>query len=145
MALEYGKEVTLTLTVNESFDRAVSRGSDEGYSSSSPVTDAMSTLPMTVPEETQSVSPVPHEGWKFRLPWSGHSHGVEHLKRLEKEKEADNFIYSLRGRSLKIQRTMIEKVLNKEKRRVKFGLASNKSLDLAIRRYSFKYDPPQII
>lgn len=144
MAVEYGKEVTLTLTVNEKFDRVGSRGSDEGYGSSSPVSEAMSTLPMTVPEEAQSVSPVINEGWRFRLPWGGHGHGAEHLKRVEKEKEAEDFIYSLRGRSLKIQYSVIEKVLNKEKRRAKFGLASKTSLDLAIRRYSFKYDPPQI-
>jgi hypothetical protein len=137
--------VTLTLTVNEKLHRIDTRHSDEGYGSSSPKS-AFSTLPMTVSEDIQSPFRSPSrsgsEGRKFRLPWTGG--GItesEGMKRLDKEKEAEDFISSLSGRSLTIQLGIIEKILNKEKRKVKFGLSSNKIMDLAIRRYSYKYSP----
>jgi hypothetical protein len=146
MAIE---EYTLTLTVGDKvpvpFHKIEARSIDEGYGSSSP-NSAASTLPMTVSEDViRSGSPTSAEGWRFRLPWGAPSpvdHGTEQATRLEKEKEAEEFISSLAGRSLSIQRIMIEKILKKEKRRVKFGFSSSKVMDLAIRRYTFKFVPP---
>jgi hypothetical protein len=140
MALDYGREVTLTLTVDEHRLRAESRSSDEGYGSSSPisaVSTPMTTLPLTIPEKSPSLSPL--EGKRFRVPWGRSSNGDEELRRLEKEKEAEDYISSLSGRSLTIQYAALDKVLNKEKRRIKFGLSSKGIMDLAIRRYSYKY------
>ena len=121
--------VTLTLTVHDKFLRPTS--SNENFGGSSP--KGIPTFPMTVSEgETR----------RFRLPWSNTNHGnslENEAKRLEKEREAEKYIESLSGRSLTIQRGMVEKVLNKEKRKVKFGLSSSKIMDLAIRRYTYKY------
>ena len=149
------KEITLTLTVSDkklpALHHKVERGSiDEGYGSSSP-NSATSTLPMTVSEVVRSGSPSSGDGtgWKFRLPWgaatSACDDGSEQGRRLENEKEAEEFILSLAGRSLTIQRAMVERILKKEKRRVKFGFSSSKVMDLAIRRYSYKCVPPIVL
>ena len=142
------QEITLTLTVNDKKSSPLHRfetrsvGSDEGYGSSSP-NSAITTLPMTVSEDVRSACPSSGERFKFRLPWgpSSPDDGSDKMKRLEKERDAEEFISSLAGRSLTIQRTMVAKILNKEKRRVKFGFSSSKSMDLAIRRYSYKFVP----
>ena len=144
------QEITLTLTVNEKkspvhrFETKSigSIGSDEGYGSSSP-NSAVMTLPITVSEHVRSASPSSGERFKFRLPWGASSadDGSDKAKRLENEKDAEEFIASLSGRSLTIQRMMVAKILNKEKRKVKFGLSSSKHMDLAIRRYSYKFVP----
>lgn len=141
------QEITLTLTVNDKKSpvhrfETRSIGSDEGYGSSSP-NSAIMTLPMTVSDEVRSASPSSGERFKFRLPWGASStDGVsDKAKRLENEKDAEEFISSLSGRSLTIQRMMVAKILNKEKRRVKFGFSSGKYMDLAIRRYSYKFVP----
>ena len=143
MALENGQSVTLTLTVNEKlpYQRIETRHSDEGYGSSSPKS-ALSTLPVSVTDETRrSASPTSGEGRRFRFRLGGAPDGTEPAKRLEKEKEAEDFIASLSERSLSIQRDILVKILNKEKRRIKFGLSSNKIMELAIRRYSYKFGP----
>ena len=118
---------------------------DEGYGSSSPPNSAMSTIQMTIPERPGSPSPTTHSqgSKKFKFGWgNGRGDGMpDEVKRLEKEKEAEEFIQSLSGRSLSIQLALLERVLTKEKRRVKFGLASSKIMDLAVRRYSYKYSP----
>lgn len=145
------QEITLTLTVNDREEKnrrkfIESRWSDEGYASETGMT---SNIPITVSEEIRSDSSFGSRGTgrdggrRFRLPWGekGVVDGSEQTRRLEKEREAEEFILSIAGRSLSIQKMMVEKVLTKEKRRVKFGLSSNKVMDLAIRRYSFKFDP----
>ena len=147
------QEITLTLTVNDREEKnrrklIESRWSDEGYASETGMT---SSIPITVSEEIRSESSFGSRGTgaeggrRFRLPWgekNAVTGGTEQTKRLEKEKEAEEFIRGISGRSLSIQKSMVEKVLNKEKRRVKFGLSSSKIMDLAIRRYSFKYAAP---
>ena len=124
--------VTLTLTVHDKFPRI---DPDERYGKIPSPPSTVNTLPMTVSEEARER--------KFKLPWGAQSGspttGNEQIKRLEKEKEAEDFIASLAGRSLSIQRALVEKVFIKERRKVKFGLSSNKIMDLAIRRYSYKY------
>lgn len=118
---------------------------DEGYGSSSPPNSSMSTMQMTIPERPGSPSPTTYSrgNKKFKFGWgNGRGDGVpDQVKRLEKEKEADELIQSLSGRSLSIQLTMLERILTKEKRRVKFGLSSSKVMDLGLRRYSYKYPP----
>jgi len=121
---------------------------DEGYGSSSPPHSAMSTIPLTIPERPGSPSPTTHSAGskKFRFPWGhGSANNIpDQVKRLEREKEADEFIQSLSGRSLSIQLAMLDRVLTKEKRRVNFGLSSSKIMDLALRRYSYKSPLPSI-
>jgi len=138
-AYDYGKEVTLMLTVDEKSlaerGRSESATTDEGYASSSP-TMGVSSLPLTI---SDSRSPREGGGKKFRFGWGGEVKGSEQLKRLEKEKEAEKLIASWSGRSLTIQLEQVKKVLNKEKRRIQFGIASNRIMDLALRRYSYKY------
>jgi hypothetical protein len=141
------QEITLTLTLNKKrspIHRFETRsiGSDEGYGSSSP-NSAITALPMTILEDGQSASPSSGERFKFRLPWGTKSMDDESdkMKKLENERDAEEFISSLSGRSLSIQRIMVAKILNKEKRRMKFGLSSSKNMDLAIRRYSYKFVP----
>ena len=139
------QEITLTLTVNDRETKArkkfESRWSDEGYGSDG---NMGSSIPITVSEEVRSESSFGSrrtgEGRRFRLPWGDKekASGDSQQTRLEKEREAEEFILSIAGRSLSIQKLMVEKVLNKEKRKVKFGLSSNKVMDLAIRRYSYK-------
>ena len=140
------QEITLTLTVNDrerkNRKKFESRWSDEGYGSEGGMG---SSIPITVSEDIRSESSFGSrgtgEGRQFRLPWGGKQKltgETEQARRLEKEKEAEDFIRSIAGRSLSIQKSMVEKVLNKEKRRVKFGLSSNKVMELAIRRYSYK-------
>src|SRR5271168_4729968 len=158
------QHVTLTLTVNEKARRI--RGYDPPESSSKDIfprnsspNSGTSTLPLTISEDGGSsfrgMSPSGSEARatstsRFRLTWnkdnrsssiSGGSGEVDPERRLEKEKEAEDFLKGISGRSLSIQRMMVEKVLSKEKRKVKFGMSSNKLMDLAIRRYSFKYSP----
>jgi hypothetical protein len=144
------EQYTLTLTRNDDYKVPIihldqTSLEDEGYGSSSPPNSAMSTIQMTIPERPGSPSPTTNsEGSKkFKFRWgNGRGDGVpDQVKRLEKEKEADEFIQSLSGRSLSIQLAMLDRVLTKEKRRVKFGLASSKIMDLAIRRYSYKSYP----
>lgn len=131
------KQVTLVFTVDE--NKAESLVSDEGYgSSTSPTFATMPTLAMTVPEEVKRPSST-EGGRRFRLPWgNGELSAADQEKRREKEEQAEALISSWSGRSLAIQLEHVEKILNKEKRRVQFGIASSKIMDLAIRRYSFK-------
>jgi hypothetical protein len=134
-------EVTLVFTVGgKNSVKAESLISDEGYGSSSPTsaTMPMPSLPMTILEEGKSLAPpTPKETKRFRLPWGNGC--VDQAKRREKEMEAEDMISSWSGRSLNIQLENVEKILNKEKRRVQFGLSSSRVMDLAIRRYSYKY------
>ena len=145
MALRGGQEeITLTLTVHEKgemYMRGIeSRGSDEGYASASPLSGISTMVPMTIPEE-RITSPT-GERWLSRLRWKNHSEeGVEEERRREKEREAEKQIATNSQRSLTFQKEVLQKILNKEKRRIKFGLVSGKLMELAIRRYSFKYDP----
>lgn len=90
------------------------------------------------------MSPNQRDAKRFRLPWGTMASDVEQIKRLEKEQEAEDLISSFSGRSLTIQRAMIEKIWTKEKRKVKFGLSSGKLMDLAIRRYSYRSVPVQV-
>jgi hypothetical protein len=141
-----GQGVTLTLTVHEDkFLRPVSPSTTVG-SSFSEGRRSPAMLPMTVSDSS--------EPKRFRMPWRSSSYGdmrnggakspatpeIE-SKRLEKEREAEAYIESQSGRSLSIQRSFVEKALNKERRKVKFGLSSSKIMDLAIRRYAYKYVP----
>jgi len=158
------QQVTLTLTMNEKarriqrYDPPEPRSKDIYPRNSSP-NSGTSTLPLTVSEDGGSsfrgMSPSGSElrstsTSRFRLPWNRDTRGssisgsdaVDPQRRLEKEKEAEDFLKGISGRSLSIQRMMVEKVLSKEKRKVKFGMSSGKLMDLAIRRYSFKYVPP---
>jgi hypothetical protein len=144
------EQYTLTLTRNDYKTPIVhlhqTSLEDEGYGSSSPPNSAMSTIQMTIPERPGSPSPTTHSqgNKKFKFGWGNNGRGdgiPDQVKRLEKEKEADEFIQSLSGRSLSIQLAMLERVLTKEKRRAKFGLSSSKIMDLALRRYSYKYPP----
>ena len=131
-------EVTLVFTVGEKNSvKTESLISDEGYGSSSPTSAIMPmpSLPMTISEEI--APPTPKETKRFRLPWG--NGWVDQTKRREKEMEAEDMISSWSGRSLNIQLENVEKILNKEKRRVQFGLSSSRVMDLAIRRYSYKY------
>jgi hypothetical protein len=147
------EKYTLTLTRNDyktpivHLDQASLE--DEGYSSSSPPHSAMSTIQMTIPERPGSPSSTTYSQGKkkFKFGWGNRpGDGIpDQVKRLEKEKEADDFIQSLSGRSLSIQLAMLERILTKEKRRVKFGLGSSKIMDLAIRRYSYKYPPSSTV
>jgi hypothetical protein len=141
--MEHEKEVTLVFTVGGNVTtprKRESLTSDEGYGSSSPTFSAVPTLPMTISESCEESKPVPKGGRKFRLPWgNGRLTDSEQVKRREKEKQAEDYILSLAGRSLAIQLENVEKMLNKEKRRVQFGFVSSRIMDLAIRRYSYKY------
>jgi hypothetical protein len=137
-----GSNVTLTLTVHEKGQmslRGESRASDEGYASGSPISAKSTVLPMTIPEgriqRTNSPS-ANGQGWLSRF--KKDSPNVEEDKRREKEQEAEEYIAAFSGRSLTIQREALQKTLNKEKRRIKFGVVSGKLMELAIRRYSFK-------
>lgn len=143
-------EVTLTLTVHEKQDMSMmtttrgveSRGSDEGYASASPLSAKSTVVPMTIPEKQQQIqrtdSPSSMEaGWLSRFKRS--QTNVEEDRRRGKEQEAEEYIASFSGRSLSIQKELLQKTLNKEKRRIKFGLVSGKLMELAIRRYSYKY------
>ena len=145
------QEITLTLTVKDRDEKNrrkfESRWSDEGYGSESGMG---SSIPITVSEEIRSDSSFGSRGTgerrRFRLPWGREktveekaAGGTDQTRRLDQEREAEEFILSISGRSLITQKSMVEKVLKSEKRRVKFGLSSNKVMDLAIRRYSYKF------
>jgi hypothetical protein len=150
------REYTLTLTRNNTkFSRYAGETTsveDEGYGSSSPPQSAMSTIPMTIRERPtlrdrpgSPPSPTSHsEGSKkFRFPWGHGSKDIpDQMKRLIKEREAEEYIQSLSGRSLSIQLAMLVRVLTKEKRKVKFGFSSSKVMDVALRRYSYKSHTP---
>lgn len=148
MALHGPQEVTLTLTVKEKSPlRRIANRYDDEESESHSQYAGESTVPMTVFED---VSPSdPKEGKRlFRVPWGTSAGGSDddiQAKRLEREKEAEAYISSLSGRSLTIQKATLDKVLSKEKRKVKFGLSSSKIMDLAIRRYTFKFVPPKMV
>jgi hypothetical protein len=142
MMVNEPQEVTLMLTMDKTLTCASPNTSDDEIRSSSS-THRMNTLALTVSESgRESPSSTLSGGKRFKLPWptSTSLSENEQFKRMENEKDAEEFISSISGRSLIIQRTMIEKILNKEKRKLKFGLLSNKLMDLAIRRYSFKYN-----
>jgi len=139
MTLRGGTEVSLTLTVHEkqmAMRGIGSRGSDEGYASCSPVSAKSTMVPMTIPEERRKSPSTPGEGWLSRLRWG--QVDVEDEKRREKEQQAEKYLTSFSGRSLTIQKEMLQRTLNKEKRRIKFGLVSGKLMELAMRRYSYK-------
>jgi hypothetical protein len=142
MALHGAQEVTLTLTVKEKSPlRRIAHQYDDTESESSSEYAGDSTVPMTVFEDT--IPNDSREGRRlFRVPWgtsAGSNEDDIQARRLEKEKEAEDHISSLAGRSLSIQKGVLDKVLSKEKRKVKFGLSSGKVMDLAIRRYTFKF------
>ena len=102
------QEITLTLTVNEKSRMETTSIFDEGYRSGSPYSE-ISALPYTVSKDVVT-SPSWGEGWKFRFPWGASmDNGSDQVTRLEREKEAEEFISSLGGRSLTIQQAILAK------------------------------------